>query len=95
MVGTPTLDEEARELTRERQRLTNQLEELRGSIGVRTAPEARGERTTILVAHRLTTLRDANRILVFDRGRIVEVGTYAELVAKDGVFAELVRSGEE
>jgi ATP-binding cassette subfamily B protein len=52
------------------------------------------DRTTILVAHRLTTLRDADRILVFDRGQIVEVGTYDELVRRNGFFAELVRSGE-
>jgi ATP-binding cassette subfamily B protein len=52
------------------------------------------ERTTILVAHRLSTLRDADRILVFDAGRIVETGTYDELLLRDGVFAELVRSAE-
>jgi ATP-binding cassette subfamily B protein len=55
---------------------------------------ARADRTVILVAHRLTTLRDADRILVFDDGRIVEVGTYAELVGCGGAFAELVRSAE-
>ena len=55
---------------------------------------ARADRTVILVAHRLTTLRDADRILVFDDGRIVETGTYAELVRRGGVFAELVRSAE-
>jgi len=37
-------------------------------------------RTTILVAHRLTTLRDADRILVFDAGHIVEEGTYDDLM---------------
>ncbi len=55
---------------------------------------ARADRTVILVAHRLTTLRDADRILVFDDGRIVETGSYAELVRQGGVFAELVRSAE-
>jgi ATP-binding cassette subfamily B protein len=55
---------------------------------------ARADRTVILVAHRLTTLRDADRILVFDDGRIVETGTYTELVGRGGVFAELVRSAE-
>ena len=55
---------------------------------------ARADRTVILVAHRLTTLRDADRILVFDDGRIVETGTYAELVRRGGAFAELVRSAE-
>jgi ATP-binding cassette subfamily B protein len=52
-------------------------------------------RTTIVVAHRLSTLRDADRIFVFDEGRIVEVGPYDELVAGGGVFAELVRSAEQ
>ena len=56
--------------------------------------EARADRTTIMIAHRLTTLKDADRILVFDQGKIREVGTYAELVAKDGLFAELVRSAQ-
>ena len=54
--------------------------------------EARQDRTVILVAHRLSTLRDADRILVFDAGRIVEVGTYAELVQQNGFFADLVHS---
>ena len=52
------------------------------------------DRTTILVAHRLTTLRDADRIFVFDEGRIAEVGSYEELVAAGGVFNELVLSAE-
>ncbi len=56
--------------------------------------EARVDRTVILVAHRLTTLRDADCILVFDDGRIAETGTYTELVRRGGVFAELVRSAE-
>jgi ATP-binding cassette subfamily B protein len=53
---------------------------------------ARADRTVILVAHRLTTLLDTDRILVFDDGRIAETGTYAELLRRNGVFAELVRS---
>ena len=53
---------------------------------------ARDDRTVILVAHRLTTLLDTDRILVFDDGRIVETGSYTELLRKNGVFAELVRS---
>jgi ATP-binding cassette subfamily B protein len=52
----------------------------------------RGDRTVILVAHRLTTLLDTDRILVFDDGRIVETGAYTELIVRNGVFAELVRS---
>jgi ATP-binding cassette subfamily B protein len=52
------------------------------------------DRTTILVAHRLSTLRDADRIFVFQDGQVVEVGTYEELVQRGGVFTELVMSAE-
>jgi ATP-binding cassette subfamily B protein len=55
----------------------------------------RRDRTTIIVAHRLTTLRDCDRIYVFDDGRIVEVGSYHQLVHRGGVFAELVHSAEK
>ena len=47
-------------------------------------------RTTIAIAHRLSTVRDADQIVVLDRGRIVELGTYDELLAQNGRFAELV-----
>jgi ABC-type multidrug transport system fused ATPase/permease subunit len=49
----------------------------------------------ILVAHRLTTLRDADRILVFNDGQVVESGAYNELVLRGGVFFELVQSATE
>ena len=52
------------------------------------------DRTTILVAHRLSTLRDADRIFVFDEGRIVEVGSFDNLVAAGGVFTELFMSAQ-
>ncbi len=48
-------------------------------------------RTTIAIAHRLSTLRNADRILVFDRGQLVEQGSHAELLRQDGVYAKLVR----
>lgn len=47
--------------------------------------------TRIIVAHRLSTIKDADRILVMDGGTIVESGTFDELLAKGGLFAELVR----
>ena len=48
-------------------------------------------RTTIAIAHRLSTLRNADRILVFDRGQIAESGSHAELIDQDGIYARLVR----
>jgi ATP-binding cassette subfamily C protein len=47
--------------------------------------------TRIVIAHRLSTVMNCNRIIVMDQGKIVESGTYQELMAKDGVFAGLAR----
>ncbi len=46
-------------------------------------------RTSIVIAHRLSTIKDVNRILVMHKGRIVEEGTHAELIAKQGVYYKL------
>lgn len=55
---------------------------------------ARQSHTVIMVAHRLTTLNQTDCIFVFDQGRVVEQGAFDELVARNGVFTELVRSAE-
>ena len=49
-------------------------------------------RTTFVIAHRLSTIRNATRILLFENGRVIESGTFDELVTKGGRFAELARA---
>ena len=54
--------------------------------------EVMKNRTTFVIAHRLATIRNATRILVFDHGRIVEMGTFEELQRLDGRFAQLTKA---
>ena len=54
--------------------------------------EVMKDRTTFVIAHRLSTVRNATRILVFDHGRIVESGGFDELIARGGTFAALAKA---
>jgi ATP-binding cassette subfamily C protein CydCD len=60
-------------------------EQVRGALDSLMA-----DRTTILIAHRLSTVRSADRILVLHEGRVAEHGSHAELLARRGFYAHLV-----
>jgi ATP-binding cassette, subfamily B, multidrug efflux pump len=75
------------------------LDEATSSVDTRTEiliqralRELLAGRTALIIAHRLSTVRDADRIVVVDGGRIVEDGSYEDLLAADGRFAQLHRS---
>ncbi len=53
------------------------------------------QRTTIAIAHRLSTLRNATRLVVLDKGRVAEIGTHDELIAKEGIYYGLVMAQRE
>ncbi len=59
----------------------------------RALDAVRRGRTTFLIAHRLSTVANADKILVLDRGRIVEAGTFVELAEAGGLFERLVKAG--
>ncbi|WP_179956547.1 ABCB family ABC transporter ATP-binding protein/permease [Sphingorhabdus profundilacus] len=72
------------------------LDEATSALDSRTEAEIQStldrisvRRTTIIIAHRLSTIVDADRILVLEAGQVAEQGTHAELLAKDGLYAEM------
>jgi glucan exporter ATP-binding protein len=71
---------------------TSALDAKTESLLLAALEEVMKDRTTFVIAHRLATIRKADRILMFEHGRIVEEGSFDELVARDGAFAELARA---
>jgi len=57
--------------------------------------EISADRTTLIIAHRLSTVVDADQILVMEQGRIIERGTFRELIERNGKFAEMWRLQQE
>ncbi|MDL1866629.1 ABC transporter ATP-binding protein [Betaproteobacteria bacterium PRO4] len=75
------------------------LDEATSSVDTQTEKEIQGAldnlvagRTTIAIAHRLSTLQGANRLVVLDHGKIVETGNHAELMARQGLYYQLYQS---
>ena len=70
---------------------TSALDTLSEELISRTLETSLGDCTAIFIAHRLATVKNCNRIFVLDAGRVVQSGSYDELVARAGLFQELVR----
>lgn len=67
---------------------TSALDSLSENLVIESLEELKGSITTIMVAHRLSTLKNADRIYLFEKGRILESGTWAELLKKGQLFTE-------
>ncbi|MDY2783131.1 MAG: ABC transporter ATP-binding protein, partial [Candidatus Pseudoruminococcus sp.] len=53
------------------------------------------EKTIIMIAHRLKTVRNANQIVVVDKGKIAQLGTHNELMSQDGIYKRFVNAREQ
>ena len=73
---------------------TSALDNTSEATVLRSIMALRATSTVLMVAHRLSTLRDVDRILCFEDGKVVEDGTFRELIARNSAFAKLVRAAE-
>jgi len=69
---------------------TSHLDAVNEQVLRRSLALLQADRTTVVIAHRLSTVRDADRIVVLDEGRVVETGTHHSLLAANGLYAKLV-----
>ena len=69
---------------------TSHLDAVNEQVLRRSLDQLQAERTTVVIAHRLSTVRHADQIVVLDDGRVIEAGTHDELLAADGLYGKLV-----
>src|SRR5690606_17429621 len=69
---------------------TSHLDAVNEQAVRRSLDQLQANRTTIVIAHRLSTIRDADLIVVLDEGRVAETGTHPALLARGGLYAQLV-----
>lgn len=69
---------------------TSHLDAVNEQAVRRTLDELMADRTTIVIAHRLSTVRDADQIVVLDAGRVCEIGNHSELIGRSGLYSSLV-----
>ena len=70
---------------------TSALDSESEAVVQRSIEDLRGNKTLILIAHRLSTIKNADRIFVMSEGQVAEQGTHAELMARGGIYAGMVR----
>jgi len=72
---------------------TSALDNMTESVIMEALSTLSRQKTILMVAHRLTTVRDCDMIVVLERGQVSDIGTYEELLDREGIFAAMVRGG--